>query len=762
MKTERKSSRRTGASRRLPSPAAHAKLRLKLIAVGHGDALLVHWEPQDGTPSTILIDGGPAGSAPRLTAALRELGAAKIDLAVLTHCDADHVDGLVEYAGMSDRLPITHFWGPCIPAFRRHGWLFPPRMNRGLDAAETLQGLMGSEVPVAYPVEGAQWVSADGDLVVRVLSPAARLIERLLVGTDSDELFLRYPTSLGWLFDAAPPLDPEDPFGGLRAALSSGEIVPAAIPGLPSARRTIGADSLGQAARQAGIDPEFFGNNVLNDTSIVLLVEARLGAVKRRLLFTGDLENFTYLMASYPNGIGCDIVKAPHHGSRSYIESSNPSYDEVWQWLRPKAALVSANGKHHLPRREFRDTVLRYGATLFCTCRRSREILLGSRDKESCNEQFGCNSLPQGSVGLTLTERTIEADAAACATGNVSGVIPIVQMIQHTIEPSNLLDRFTEAELRLHGTWLINELRAMHDARRRAVGEAGLSAVSMEALAEIATTAGRYVAAANIERIVDWAVRQGRAWRSPASIYRSAERKAWALPSEREWSELELWIKGYSVIQLAISDREVGLVAIELLRAADTGFLARRAAVKFAFPEEMFKTAIWPRLSAHLIGQRHVATRQFASGNITHVILLVSGNPHATYRTLLNILPRKCVHSFIQELRRPDNRYEYEGMWPIELQDIVTPFWIGSKLLMSHDSLSTLQGGYTEDWYLSGGIQTYVSQECSKVFQESQWDHSQRPLFEQAACEVFAASLVARLNVLQTHSEGPERPVGDL
>ena len=474
---------------------------------------------------------------------------------------------------------------------------------------------------VAFPVEGAQWTSPDGDLTVRVLSPAGRLIERLLVGSDSDDLFLRYPTALGWLLDAAPPLDPEDRFAALRAILSAGEITPDAIPTLPPARQTVGSGEIARAADESGIDPEFFGNNVLNDTSIVLLVEARLGAVKRRLLFTGDLENFTYLMAVYPNGLGCDIVKAPHHGSCSFVESAQESYDEVWQWLRPKAALVSANGKHQLPRREFRDAVLRYGATLFCTCRRSREIITGRREEKSCHTQFACSRLPQGSVGLTLTESTIESDAVACATGGVSGVVPVLQMIQHTIEPSNLLDRFTETELRRHATWAINELRSIHDARRRVGGEPGLAAVSAETLADAAAAAGRYSAASNIERVLERAARQGSAWSGPDLSYRSRG-KTWILPSPREWRELESWIEGYSVIQLAIRERDVGLVPAELLHAADVGYLARRAATKFAFPEEMFCAAIWPRLAARLIDCRTVATREFPNSKFTAVVVL--------------------------------------------------------------------------------------------------------------------------------------------
>ncbi|WP_322886816.1 hypothetical protein U8C31_30295 (plasmid) [Sinorhizobium medicae] len=43
-----------------------AKLKLELINVGHGDALILHWQPETGKSSTILIDGGPVGGARRI------------------------------------------------------------------------------------------------------------------------------------------------------------------------------------------------------------------------------------------------------------------------------------------------------------------------------------------------------------------------------------------------------------------------------------------------------------------------------------------------------------------------------------------------------------------------------------------------------------------------------------------------------------------------------------------------------------------------
>ena len=41
-----------------------AQLKVELLDVGHGDALLLHWIPEQGDPSTILVDGEDVSGAP--------------------------------------------------------------------------------------------------------------------------------------------------------------------------------------------------------------------------------------------------------------------------------------------------------------------------------------------------------------------------------------------------------------------------------------------------------------------------------------------------------------------------------------------------------------------------------------------------------------------------------------------------------------------------------------------------------------------------
>jgi hypothetical protein len=450
----------------MQSRTGSAGMTVVSVAVGRGDATLVRWQPAAGEPFNMLIDGGPKSGHANLVCTLADEGVDFIDVLVLTHCDADHVDGLMQLCGKPDaRLEIKQYWGPCLAAFERHTWLFPPRIKRGLDQARRLEdALSAAGVPVLYPLEHFVVSSPDSGLTIRVLSPAARLIKRLLVAADAEDLFLDYPTPLGWLLQPEEPTA-EDAFGELRtrvdrqALLSPADVTVIAPLAGTAADRDARARSWAQSS---GLDPEFFGNNVLNDTSIVLLLQARCENVVRRLLLTGDVENFCYLAGRYP--LGCRAISSRRRiTAAARLSVATLRSRGSGSGLRPRAAFVSANGKHGLPRTDFRDASLRWGATLFCTCRRSREIVLGPQQAGSCHKTFACNQ--QENVRIDVTASGIASEGVACASGTTSVIQPLIQLKQHIVEPSNILARFTENELLGHVEWVRKRLVAHHQDR---------------------------------------------------------------------------------------------------------------------------------------------------------------------------------------------------------------------------------------------------------------------------------------------------------
>lgn len=672
------------------------KLTIEMVGVGHGDCFALKWEPTTGDPSVVVIDGGPQGGGLKLDAALRSLDTNKINLMVLSHTDADHVDGLLEYARLGTRPLIERYWGPCLPAFERHRWLFADRVQRGLDVAASLEREIGGEAVISWPLEHASWDSDDGGLRIRVLSPAGRLIERLLVGADADALFLEQPMPIAWLLDPNPDDGLEDAYADLRAAIASAEVDPTRVPAdLPPSRVIAGRKALAaEAARDFGIDPEFFGNSVLNDTSLVLLVEVDLGGAPKRMLFTGDLQTFTYLIANYPMGLGLEMAKAPHHGSRSHLGGKLGAYDEVWQWLRPRAVLVSAGGKHGLPKSDFRNAVLRSGASLFCACRRGKEILIGSQVESSCHAQFSC-SPAESSVRIEMGQDGFIANAQACGSSSAAGPAPVIQMVQHLVDPSAVLDRLTMAERDKHVRWVTNLLERRHCERVWAGGETGLTPLTFVDLEREATAGERFRAAAAMEIVLEAAARTGKVWLSRSDRGRHVARSAWIMPNKEQWRELSGWLADHAVILLAIPKRITGRTARELLLAADTGYLASRVAERFAFPEAMFADAIWPRLSKLLLEQGwRVSSREIEEPEMT-AVMCAPAEVQTAFVQLVARLPDVGAKHYLEQLS--SERYYETASLPDALIDLVAPYWLAGRPIRPRVFADALRSNLSEE-----------------------------------------------------------------
>src|SRR5215468_1976246 len=71
--------------------------RVKLLPALHGDCIWIEYG-EEGSVSRVLIDGGPVGAHAALRAELERLPAEQrtFELLVVTHIDADHIDGIVK------------------------------------------------------------------------------------------------------------------------------------------------------------------------------------------------------------------------------------------------------------------------------------------------------------------------------------------------------------------------------------------------------------------------------------------------------------------------------------------------------------------------------------------------------------------------------------------------------------------------------------------------------------------------------------------
>lgn len=464
----------TPAQNELPIAApSHDECRVTSYAVGHGDCTLVEYLKKGRVTFRCLIDGGtslPAELVAYLKNYPRDGTNPDIDSLVLSHVDNDHQGGLLEL--LDEGLTIGEYLGPCLPTFERLAWLFAPRVAQAVQRTRSLEERLDEAgVPITYPMEGYVRHYADRRVTLSVISPAPRLLKRLST-SDGAELvsLLSHPTlPLQWLLE--PDAEPE-PAGedAPRPDVFEGRVslVPTEL------RDSLGVTTLQpaeaiEAARDRGLipEPEFFGNAVLNDTSLVLVIDVQLdSSCRKRLLLTGDQENWTYVAARHPAGLGIDVLKAPHHGGRLYLADRQEDYDTLYLWLRPRTVLVSANGQHKLPRTGFRDALRKIGATLVCPNVRGAESLSAGSvlvsGQDSCFTTMGCRP-DRAPTTLRLTAGSEMADRPACVQGSGStSLAPIVVLNQHVTVPSEALVRYTQGELENHARWLAGHLQERH------------------------------------------------------------------------------------------------------------------------------------------------------------------------------------------------------------------------------------------------------------------------------------------------------------
>lgn len=133
-------------------------LVLTALDVGQGDAWLLR--TPDG--ATMLVDGGPESA--RTLTELRAQGVRRIDLLVLTHPHADHVDGL-----------------PAIVEHYPVGRALEPGLDAELPALARIRDVLAGKNVVRDVVHRGASYRLGTAAIVEVLGPAT-----LLTGTDSD------------------------------------------------------------------------------------------------------------------------------------------------------------------------------------------------------------------------------------------------------------------------------------------------------------------------------------------------------------------------------------------------------------------------------------------------------------------------------------------------------------------------------------------------------------------------------------------------
>ena len=342
-------------------------VRIEMLPAAHGDCLWIEWSSDD-TIHRILIDGGPAHTYPRLLERIAGLppDGRRFDLLVVTHIDADHIEGIVRLLRDAETLGVEfeRVWFNGREQLDR----LPERVGDGLGAVsgEYLQLLLhdlegragdvwnvGFEHGIVYcdPEAGLMpKLSLPGGLTLTVVSPD---LERL---HDLDEHWEDELRRLG--VDVGRPDE-------LRAGLAGdGRLRPLAdelggdeMDGLVDSDDADAPDDGGRfpfdeipTDLEVPLPDELGGDggamefgsddSPANGSSIALLAEWQDGPT---VLVAGDAfagvlqASVEHLLDGRPR-LPLDVFKVPHHGS---VANLTP---DLLGLLACRAYMVSTNG----------------------------------------------------------------------------------------------------------------------------------------------------------------------------------------------------------------------------------------------------------------------------------------------------------------------------------------------------------------------------------------------------------------------------------
>lgn len=305
---------------------AEAFFEIEMLAADHGDCLWVEYG-RGKKRHRILIDGGPIGAFEALDSRMNAIPARKnrtFELVVLTHIDADHVDGLIRlFAEKPLRCSIDEVWF--------NGWRHLTEGDRVLGG---LQGEYFSAI-VDHRLGERKWNTSTGGKALVVEDEGALPYFKLPGGM---KLTLLSPTrgklhtlKKDWKKHIATEgIDP----GDLDAALA---VLAEKKRYLPDDGLVLGASKFDKLLA-AQMKPD---NKAANGSSIAFLCEF----ADKKCLFLADAHTDVVvaslrrlLKARRQKRLKVDAVKISHHGSKGNTSA------ELIALVDAKYFLISSNG----------------------------------------------------------------------------------------------------------------------------------------------------------------------------------------------------------------------------------------------------------------------------------------------------------------------------------------------------------------------------------------------------------------------------------
>lgn len=296
--------------------------QIELLPAAHGDALWIECGGDPARPTRIVIDGGPASTYEKgLRERLQKLDPddRRIDLFVVSHIDADHIDGAILFLREAEQLGIS------LGEVWFNGW---PQLDKVTD--EGLQPIQGEFLgallatsaltdriwntrtegkAIVVPDEGKLPSWEIGDATLTLLSPGMKQLRRLRARWsaamrefcgDTKEALERLEKRREYRPPVMPPVFGERCYGDDRTAPNGSSI--AFLLEHDGASCLLGADAHARVLA----------------ASLARLIQDRSGGREGR--------------------VRLDAVKVPHHGSLGNVSEEMLSRIDCPRWL------ISTNG----------------------------------------------------------------------------------------------------------------------------------------------------------------------------------------------------------------------------------------------------------------------------------------------------------------------------------------------------------------------------------------------------------------------------------
>lgn len=307
---------------------------LEAVSAKFGDALLLRYK-QGSRNRLWVIDGGPAGVwtkylRPRLEELRGNKSSLVVDLAMLSHVDDDHVNGILRFIktlAEGDDLSwvdVRRFWH------------------------NSFSDLAGSEAAIAslatLPGQAQQAITAETSLRVGSVKLKKPLELAVLASINQGRELRDYLQDL--------QLNGNEPFNSILSSASGRKKIDGAnitVLGPIKSRldvfRNEWKKAAGKPAKMAALFREDLDESPTNLSSIVALVEVE----GKRILLTGDargddiVAGFKSAMKGTKLPFKLDLLKMPHHGSDRNIS------EEFLKSFPAKHYVISADGTYGNP-----------------------------------------------------------------------------------------------------------------------------------------------------------------------------------------------------------------------------------------------------------------------------------------------------------------------------------------------------------------------------------------------------------------------------